>query len=180
MRSLTLASLAGAVAVMLFTSNDPIAAADAPAAVHGLRAVPDRTAAPDFTLEDETGKPVSMSALKGRVVLLDFWATWCTGCKVEIPWYIEFQKKYARQGLTSIGAAMDDEGWEKVRPYLRDHPINYPIVIGNPSLVGPYRVDNMPVTLLIDRRGRIADWHVGMVDKATWEQEIRELLKERR
>ena len=128
---------------------------------------------------DARGTKFPLSALKGRVVLLDFWATWCTGCKVEIPWYVEFQKKYARRGLTSIGAAMDEEGWEKVRPYLEAHPIGYPIVIGNPDLVNPYQVTNMPVTLLIDRDGKIADAHVGIVVKETWEQEIRLLLKEK-
>jgi hypothetical protein len=97
----------------------------------------------------------------------------------EIPWYIDFQKKCARQGLSSIGVAMDDEGWQKVKPYLEMHPINYPIVLGNPVLVKPYEITSMPVTLLIDRDGKIADAHVGMVVKDTWEEEIRQLLKER-
>jgi thiol-disulfide isomerase/thioredoxin len=138
-----------------------------------------RTAAPDFRLADTKGAPLSLSHFRGRVVLLDFWATWCTGCKVEIPWYIEFQKKYASQGLTSIGAAMDDEGWKVVTPYLDAHPIPYPIVIGNPDLVQPYKIANLPVTLLVDRRGRIADAHAGVVEKNAWEQEIRQLLRER-
>jgi thiol-disulfide isomerase/thioredoxin len=138
-----------------------------------------RRPAPDFTLADAKGAPLALSRLKGRVVLLDFWATWCTGCKVEIPWYIEFQKKYASRGLTSIGAAMDDEGWKAVTPYLDAHPIPYAIVIGNPDLVQPYKIANLPVTLLIDRRGRIADAHAGVVEKDAWEQEIRQLLRER-
>jgi len=144
-----------------------------------LTAARERKRAPEFALTDHSGVRRSLSAQKGRVVLLDFWATWCTGCEVEIPWYIEFQKKYAAQGLVSIGAAMDDEGWAKVRPYLAEHPIPYPIVIGNPDLVKPYDVTNLPVTLLIDRHGRIADAHAGVVDKDVWEQEIRELLRER-
>ena len=138
----------------------------------------DRKAAPDFALTDATGAPITLSTYKGRVVLLDFWATWCTGCKVEIPWYMGFQKKYARQGLTSIGVAMDEEGWKVVTPYLSAHPINYPIVLGNPDLVQPYQITNMPVTLLIDRNGMIADAHVGMVVKNAWEKEIRQLLEE--
>ncbi|HMF98251.1 MAG TPA: redoxin domain-containing protein [Vicinamibacterales bacterium] len=145
----------------------------------GLQPTAARTIAPDFALPDARGDRVALSRYKGRVVLLDFWATWCTGCKVEIPWYIEFQKVYASQGLTSIGAAMDDEGWAKVKPYLAEHPIPYSIVIGNPDLVQPYDIKNLPVTLLIDRRGRIADAHAGVVDKEKWEQEIRQLLRER-
>ena len=144
-----------------------------------LIAAHERKPAPDFSLADARGAPVSLAAQKGRVVLLDFWATWCTGCKVEIPWYIEFQQKYARQGLVSIGAAMDDEGWVKVKPYLAEHPIPYPIVIGNPDLLQPYDIKNLPVTLLIDRQGRIADAHAGVVDKDAWEQEINQLLRER-
>jgi thiol-disulfide isomerase/thioredoxin len=110
--------------------------------------------------------------------LLDFWATWCTGCKVEIPWYIEFQKKYVNKGLTSIGVAMDDDGWAAVWPYLVQHPIDYSIVIGNEDFAKRFGVANLPVTLLIDRSGKIADSHLGIVDKARWEREIRQLLEE--
>src|SRR6266704_5131049 len=77
---------------------------------------------PEVALSDSNGASVDLSAYKGRVVLLDFWATWCAGCKEEIPWYMEFQKKYARQGLMSIGVAMDEEGWKVVTPYLSAHP----------------------------------------------------------
>jgi cytochrome c biogenesis protein CcmG/thiol:disulfide interchange protein DsbE len=115
--------------------------------------------------------------LKGRVVLLDFWATWCTGCKLEIPWYVEFQKKYGAQGLTSVGIAMDEDGWTSVRPYLREHPIGYPIVINERNVGDQYGVTNLPVTLLIDRQGRIADAHLGLVDKAGWERQIQTLLR---
>jgi len=144
-----------------------------------LIAAHERKPAPDFSLADARGARVSLAAQKGRVVLLDFWATWCAGCKVEIPWYVEFHKKYAGQGLVSIGAAMDDEGWARVKPYLAEHPIPYPIVIGNPDLLQPYDIKNLPVTLLIDRQGRIADAHAGVVDKEAWEQEITQLLRER-
>jgi peroxiredoxin len=142
-------------------------------------ASPERKAAPDFTLRDANGAPVRLSDYKGRVVLLDVWATWCTGCKVEIPWYMEFHQKYRRRGLTSIGVARDAEGWEKVKPYLEQHPITYPIVVGDEDFAKLYDVTSMPVTLLIDRRGRIADWHVGMVVQDAWEAEILKLLKER-
>ena len=138
----------------------------------------ERKTAPDFALTSANGEAISLSGYRGRVVLLDFWATWCTGCKVEIPWYMEFQNKYSRRGLTSVGAAMDDEGWQKVKPYLQEHPINYPIVLGNPGLVEPYQITSLPVTLLIDRNGKIADTHVGMVDKDRWEREIQQLLEE--
>jgi peroxiredoxin len=138
----------------------------------------DRRGAPDFTLPDTNGTRVSLTDYRGQVVVLDFWATWCTGCKVEIPWFMEFHEKYNAEGLVTIGVAMDEEGWTPVREYLKEHPINYRIVTGYPDLMKPYEVTSLPVTLLIDRAGRIADAHVGVVDKEAWEEEIQTLLRE--
>jgi cytochrome c biogenesis protein CcmG/thiol:disulfide interchange protein DsbE len=138
-----------------------------------------RKIAPSFALKDANGARVRLSDYKGKVVLLDVWATWCTGCKVEIPWYIEFNTKYKDLGLVSIGVAMDAEGWPVVRPYLEQHPINYRIVVADADFSKRYAVTSMPVTLLIDRRGRIADEHVGIVGKEAWAEEIRQLLQEK-
>jgi len=148
------------------------------AAVKGADA---RNAAPDFALVDENGKTVKLSDLKGKVVLLDFWATWCTGCKVEIPWYVEFQKKYTTRGLASVGVAMDEEGWDKVKPYLAEHPISYPIVVGSLDLLQKTfgLAPSLPITLLIDRNGKIAEAHAGMVEKDAFEKDIRQLLQEK-
>ncbi len=133
----------------------------------------------DFTLQDDNGRTIRLSTLKGKVVLLDFWATWCTGCKVEIPWFMEFQNAYAARGFAAIGVAMDDEGWEKVRPYLAQNPFNYPIVVGTADLAKRYGVVALPVTVLVDRNGRIAATHVGVVEKNAFERELQTLLKER-
>jgi len=150
-----------------------------PSAESSLAPAAQRTPAPGFTLQDAGGRAITLSAYKGKVVLLDFWATWCTGCKVEIPWYMEFQKKYARRGLASIGVAMDDEGWDKVTPYLQQKPIDYPIVVGDAEFAKAYNVTSLPVTLLIDRHGRIAEAREGMVEKGDWERKIQALLRER-
>ena len=134
---------------------------------------------PEVALTNSKGAPVKLSGYKGRVVLLDFWATWCEGCKEEIPWLMEFQNKYMKTGLTVVGASLDDDGWKSVKPYLREHKINYRIVLGTSESAKQFGVDQgMPVTLLIDRMGRIADLHLGMVDKAAFEHEIRILLSE--
>ena len=143
-----------------------------------LTAAGSRKAAPDFTLSDSKGASVKLSDYKGRVVLLDFWATWCGGCKIEIPWYMEFQSKYKDSGLSVIGVSMDEDGWKSVKPFLEKNPMNYSVAVGNPGLAKLYGVDSMPMTLLIDRDGKIAASHVGMVDKDAFESEIQILLKD--
>jgi thiol-disulfide isomerase/thioredoxin len=137
-----------------------------------------RPPAPPFSLTDSAGAVVSLAKLKGRVVQVDFWATWCASCKVEIPWFMEFQTKYGSKGLSTVGIAMDVQGWSIVRPYLAKHPFNYPIVLGNEALAQQYDVPGLPVTVLVDRSGRVAESHVGLVDKAAWERRIQALLAE--
>ena len=134
--------------------------------------------APDFSLADANGAPIRLSAYRGKVVLLDFWATWCGGCKTEIPWYVEFQSKYRDAGLSAIGVSMDADGWKSVKPFLAEHNLNYAVVIGNDELGERFGLLNMPLTLLIDRNGRIAESHAGVVDKDNFESKIRSLLQE--
>src|SRR6188768_195985 len=135
-----------------------------------------RKLATDFSLPGRDGKPVQLSSLKGKVVLLDFWATWCAGCKVEIPWFIEFDKAYRSKGLAAIGVSMDDEGWKRIEPYLQKNPISYTIVAGNFETAAPYNITALPVTVLIDRAGRVAAQHVGVVDKKSFETQLKQLL----
>ena len=144
-----------------------------------LTPVGSRKPLPRVVLTDSNGAPVDLSGYKGSIVLLDFWATWCEGCKQEIPWFMEFQDKYKKSGLVIVGASMDDDGWKSVKPYLSEHKINYRIVIGTLESAKQFGVDKgMPVSLLIDRDGKIADLHGGVVDRAAFEREIQILLKE--
>jgi peroxiredoxin len=136
-----------------------------------------RTAA-DFKLRDATGVDVRLSDYKGKVVLLNFWATWCSPCKAEIPWFENFQRTYANQGFAVIGISMDEDGWKAVRPYMEATRINYRIAIGDNALAQKYGgVESLPETLLIDRDGRIASRHIGIVSKSDYESEIVQLLK---
>ena len=137
-----------------------------------------RKTAPNFTLDDAQGAAIRLSDYKGKVVLLDFWATWCHGCKTEIPWYMEFQNKYKDKGLAVIGVSMDDDGWKSVKPFVEEQKMNYAVVIGNEALAKLYAVDALPVTLLIDRNGKIAVSHAGMVEKDAFEKEIQALLQD--
>ena len=138
----------------------------------------ERKPAPDFTLKDADGKVVHLSDYRGKVVLLDFWATWCGPCKIEIPWFMEMQRKNKDKGFEVLGVAMDDEGWEVVKPFVADLNVNYRIVIGNDSTAELYGgVDALPTTFLIDRGGKIAAVHVGLASKKDFEDGIQELLQ---
>src|SRR5437763_10436558 len=90
-----------------------------------------RKKAPNFSLKDATGNTVNLADYRGKVVLVNFWATWCGPCEVEIPWFIEFEQKYKDQGFAVLGVSMDDDGWKSVKPYVAKHKINYRVVIGS-------------------------------------------------
>ena len=138
----------------------------------------DRKPAPDFALKDADGKVVHLSDYKGKVVLLDFWATWCGPCKIEIPWFMEMQRKNKDKGFEVLGVAMDDEGWEVVKPFVTKMAVNYRMVIGNDTTAQAYGgVDALPTTFLIDRAGKIAAVHVGLASKRDFEDGIQELLQ---
>ncbi|HEV8146516.1 MAG TPA: TlpA disulfide reductase family protein [Bryobacteraceae bacterium] len=133
--------------------------------------------APDFSLVDARGATVHLSDYKGKVVLLDFWATWCHPCKVEIPWFVEFERSFKDQGFAVLGVSLDEDGWKQVTPFVERNKVNYRILMGNEEVAQLYAADSLPTTLLIDREGRIAASHVGLADRAAFEREIRALLR---
>ena len=136
-----------------------------------------RKPAPDFTLTAADGATIKLSNYNGKVVLLNFWATWCGPCKIEIPWFIEFEKTYKDRGYATLGVSMDEDGWKAVKPYLSQRAINYPIMIGDDRVAEIYGgIDSLPSTFVIDREGRIASMHLGLVRKQDYEAEIQQLL----
>ena len=148
-----------------------------PGASASIKAVGDRKVAPDLTLKDVQGSELKLSDYRGKVVLLNFWATWCGPCRVEIPWFVEFEKAYRDRGFAVIGVSMDEDGWQAVKPFVDRQKIIYPIVLGTDTAAQRYGgIESLPTTLLIDREGKIAGKHVGLVSKSTYENEIDRLL----
>jgi len=154
-------------------------AADLPTSV-ALTPVASRKPAPVVALSNNSAKLVGMEKYKGKVVLLDFWATWCAGCKQEIPWFIEFHKRYRAKGLKVVGVSMDDGGWKVLKPFLRKRPIPYQILLGDDPAAKRFSIGALPETFLIDRRGRLAAAYTsGLVDKDNVEANVKSLLAER-
>jgi thiol-disulfide isomerase/thioredoxin len=134
-------------------------------------------AAPAFSLQDLEGKPLTLENYRGKVVVLDFWATWCAPCRTEIPHFVKLQEQYGGQGLQIIGISMDDTA-KPVREFYREFKMNYPVGVGNEQVAEAYGgVLGLPVIFLIGRDGRIAEKYVGEVQAATLEQGIQSLLQ---
>jgi len=172
---------ASALALSLLTVSTPL-----PLWFEGSAQAADGAACPanakpanlNFTMKDMNGKDVRLSDYKGKVILLDFWATWCGPCKVEIPWFVEFQQKYAAKGLQVIGVSVDDTV-DKLKPYVAQFKMNYPVLQGLnhddvQDAYGP--MWGIPVTALISRDGKICAKHTGMSSKPSFENEIKSLL----
>ncbi|MEO8595710.1 MAG: TlpA disulfide reductase family protein [Candidatus Solibacter sp.] len=147
-------------------------------AAESVKPEKNRNPAPEFALKDADGKTARLEDYKGKVVLLDFFATWCGPCKIEIPWFMELERKNKDKGFSVLGVSMDDEGWEVVKPFLAGLGVNYRVVIGNDSTAQLYGgVDALPTTFLIDRNGKIAAVHIGLTSKKDFEDGVEQLLQ---
>jgi peroxiredoxin len=147
-----------------------------------------RKPAPSFQLDGGEGKDVRLTDFRGRVVLLNFWATKCGGCILEIPSFIEIQANHANEKFTALGVSADipyeglkspQEAWALVKPFVASHHMNYPVVMGSSDLVDTYGFRSYPATYLIDKKGRIAALYEGVVSKDDVEKNVKTLLSER-
>lgn len=132
--------------------------------------------APNFTLTDLSGQKLSLDNYRGKVVMLDFWATWCVPCKEEIPHFVDMQTKYGPRGLQVIGISMDDDE-PPIRAFQQQFKMNYPVARGSADLATQYGgVLGLPITFIIDREGRIVSRHIGQTKPEVFESEILKLL----
>lgn len=154
-----------------------------------LAAPNSRREAPPYRLVDTSGKTESLADYRGKVVLLNFWASECGGCRLEIPWLVELHDTFKTKNVAVIGISMDisyedlksaAEAWSKVKPFVAAHQITYSILMGDDEVTKRYDITALPATYLIDLRGRIAATYVGLIDKQNVQANINTLLAEQR
>lgn len=141
---------------------------------------------PDVTFKDLQGKDMALASLKGKVVVVNFWATWCDPCRTEIPWLIRLQKTYESKGFTFLGVAMDEEGKSVVDPFVQSThfdvggqqlTMNYPIVLGNDEIADKFGgMLGLPTSIVISRDAKVVKRYIGLVNEADLEKQIKDLL----
>ncbi|MBD3272105.1 MAG: redoxin domain-containing protein, partial [Elusimicrobia bacterium] len=134
--------------------------------------------APDFSLPDLSGKMVNLSNYRGKIVILNFWATWCPPCKAEIPDFIELYNEYKSNGLAIIGISLDPDRIKAVERFMEEYKINYPVVIGNMKVTALYGgISAIPTTFVLTRNGGIYKKYVGYRNRSVFEKDIKALLQ---
>jgi len=173
--SLTLAAFAIVLAACGGTANAP--GGSAPAKESAAQAAPAARMAPDFELKDINGKTVHLSDSTGTVRLVDFWTTWCSPCREEIPMFKDLHATYGAKGLTLVGIAMDDGGASVVKPFVDENQIPYLTLIGSDPVATAFGgVVGFPTKFLVDRQGHIVESWIGPVPRAVLEKRIQTLL----
>ena len=134
--------------------------------------------APDFNLRDTRGKYHKLSSYRDKVIILNFWDTWCPPCKAEIPDFVELQKRYKDKGLQIIGIALARQGLDAVKSFMKKYKINYPILLADAKVIQDYGgLQGIPTTFLIDRKGQIFRKYVGYRPREVWERDIKTLFR---
>ena len=167
------------------SSGEAASAGDTPPPAEAAQAAPepakddDRQVAPDFELPDLAGNAVTMASLRGKTVVIDFWATWCPPCIFQIPILNSIQKKHEADGVVVIGVAVDAEGLEVVKPYAEENGVEYTILIGDESLARKFGAPGFPAMAIVDPDGRIDSMHVGLIEEEELDAELAKIKASR-
>jgi peroxiredoxin len=133
--------------------------------------------APNFKLKTNEGKTVELAKLKGKLVIVNFWATWCPPCRREIPGFLDVYKQYKSKGLEIVGVALDQDGWSVVNPFVQKANMTYPVVVGDVNIANAYGgIESIPTTFIVDKKGNIIQRHVGYMSKDSFENLVKSLL----
>jgi peroxiredoxin len=152
----------------------------AAAAISALSAQAINQSAPAFSVKDLDGKTIAMSDLKGKIILINFWATWCPPCRAEIPDFVDFYNRAKAQGVEIIGLSVDEKTADQLKPFVQKYKMTYPIALATAKIIRDFQPGEfIPTTFLIDRKGIIRDKQVGAVDKATLDKWLAKLSAEK-
>lgn len=176
-RNVIIAAVLGlGLAIMLWYAVREAQRTDAGSQMAQLGAKADGKAAPDFDLKTLDGKDLKLSDLRGKGVLVNFWATYCSPCKVEMPWLADFQKQYQDKGFTIVGVTMDDAKPADIAKFTKDMGVTYPIVLGTDAVGDSYGAQFLPTSVYVDRSGKIVQRVYGLVNRSEIEDNIKKTL----
>jgi thiol-disulfide isomerase/thioredoxin len=137
----------------------------------------DKGPAPNFSLKTGSGQTVELAKLHGKVVVVNFWATWCGPCRSEIPGMQEVYEKYKSKGLEIVGVSLDQKGWDVINPFVKKMNISYPVVLGNQQVAESYgNIDAIPATFIVGKKGEVLLHHVGYMSKEEFEKAVKAAL----
>jgi len=178
-RRLRLMTAAAVAALVIGAANVSVVRAIAQRCGEWLGVVStSRPRLPEVSFTDVHGRSVSVSALRGKVVLLTFWTTTCGQCPTEMRWFADFQHTYRDRNLVVLGVSLDQDGWSRVSPFLERQPLNYDVVMARRDLTQPIIGASIPTTLIVDRRGHIAVRHIGYCSKGEYQRDLERVLAE--
>jgi len=134
--------------------------------------------APNFTLRDLKGNEISLSDYRDKIVILNFWTTWCKPCRIEIPGFVEIYEEYKDKGMEILGISLDRAGSKQILKFVEENKMSYPVLLGTKEIAMDYEIQVIPITFIIDKKGKTRHKHIGYMDKSVLRRYFLELVSE--